>query len=74
MSNTTNHLQERVLLMGDCSIRGTGDHVVAAMNSLLLRVAAEGLSLTAADIRIRKYYDRNYLRDEILITWDRVND
>ena len=52
----------------------TNDLIVAAMNRLMARLAANGEDLTKGGFAIRTFYDANYMRDEVNIYWDKVRD
>lgn len=54
--------------------KNTNDLIVAGINRLMTRLVANGEDLAKGNFAIRTFWDRNYLRDEVNIYWDKVRD
>ena len=63
--------REVVFLDGE---KNANDLIVAGMNRLMARLVANGEQLARGGFAIRTFYNRDYLRDEVNIYWDKVRD
>ena len=67
----TSHDREVIILDNP---KNTNDMVVAGMNRLMGRLVSNGQELARGNFAIRTFYDARYLRDEVVIYWDKVHE
>lgn len=65
--------QDREVVILDGS-KHANDLIVAGMNRLMARLVANGEQLAKGNFAVRTFWNREYIRDEVNIYWDKVRD
>jgi hypothetical protein len=65
--------QDREVIILD-GTKNANDLIVAGMNRLMARLVADGEQLAKGGFSIRTFWNREYIRDEVNIYWDKVRD